>query len=174
MPFDLEEAQAHLSRTPEALQAWFTGLQDPWLSEDEGPGTFSPRDVLAHLIYGERVDWMPRARIILEHGETRPFEPFDRRGFLDEAKGWTVDALLAEFGRLRSQNLAALEAMKLSPEDLARTGMHPGLGRVTLAQLLAAWIVHDLDHVAQISRVMAKRYKAEVGPWVDYLPLLTR
>lgn len=174
MPFDLEAAKAQLSRTPAVLRAWFTGLQEPWLRADEGRGTFSSRDVLAHLIYGERVDWMPRARIILDHGEARPFDPFDRRGFLDEAKGWTLEALLAEFERLRAQNLAALDALKLTPADLARTGAHPGLGRVTLAQLLAAWVVHDLDHVAQIARVMAKRYKTEVGPWVDYLPLLTR
>lgn len=174
MPFDLEESASQLARTPHLLRAWFTGLQTPWLEADEGPNTFSPRDVLAHLIYGERVDWMPRACIILDHGEARPFEPFDRRGFLDEAKGWTMEALLAEFERLRAGNLAALDAMKLSPTDLARTGMHPGLGRVTLAQLLSAWVVHDLDHVAQIARVMAKRCKAEVGPWVDYLPVLTR
>lgn len=174
MPFDLEEAKAQLSRTPAVLRAWFNGLQAPWLEADEGPGTFSPRAVLAHLIHGERVDWMPRARIILDHGEARPFEPFDRRGFLDEAEGWTMEALLAEFERLRAGNLAALDAMKLSPADLARTGAHPGLGRVTLSQLLAAWVVHDLDHVAQVARIMAKRCKAEVGPWVDYLPLLTR
>lgn len=174
MSFDLEEAKAQLARTPGALRAWFTGLQPSWLVADEGPGTFSPREVLAHLIHGERVDWMARARIILEQGEAQPFEPFDRRGFLDEAKGWTVEALLDEFEGLRRANLEALDATRLTPADLARTGAHPGLGRVTLAQLLAAWVVHDLDHVAQIARVMAKRCKAEVGPWVDYLPLLTR
>jgi uncharacterized damage-inducible protein DinB len=174
MAFDLHEAEAQLSRTPAVLRAWFTGLQDAWLSADEGPGTFSPREVLAHLIHGERVDWLPRARRILAHGEAQPFEPFERRGFLDEAERWSLDALLAEFERLRAENLAALEEMRLTPSDLARTGMHPGLGRVTLAQLLAAWVVHDLDHAAQIARVMAKRHKAEVGPWVDYLPILTR
>lgn len=174
MPFDLEEAKAQLSRTPAVLRAWFPGLQGPWLEADEGPGTFSARDVLAHLIYGERVDWIPRARIILDHGEARPFEPFDRRGFLDEAKGWTLSALLDEFERLRRANLDALGAMGLSPADLRRTGMHPGLGRVTLEQLLASWVVHDLNHLGQVARVMAKRYKAGVGPWVDYLPVLTR
>ena len=174
MPFDLEEAKAQLARTPAVLRAWFTGLQEPWLAANEGAETFSARDVLAHLIYGERVDWLPRARLILDHGEARPFEPFDRRGFLDEAKGWTLDALLDEFARLRRANLDALDAMNLSPADLRRTGMHPGLGRVTLEQLLASWVVHDLDHVSQIARVMARRCKDEVGPWVDYLPLLTR
>ena len=174
MPFDLEEAKAQLSRTPAVLRAWFTGLQEAWLEADEGPDTFSARDVLAHLIYGERVDWIPRARLILDCGETRPFEPFDRRGFLDEAKSWTLAALLDEFERLRRANLDALGEMDLSPADLRRTGMHPGLGRVTFEQLLASWVVHDLNHLAQAARVMAKRCKAEVGPWVDYLPVLTR
>ncbi|HTL98544.1 MAG TPA: DinB family protein [Holophagaceae bacterium] len=174
MPFDLEEAKAQLARTPSVFRAWFTGLQDPWLEADEGPDTFSARDVLAHLIFGERTDWMPRTRIILEHGEARPFEPFDRRGFLDEAKGWAIDALLAEFERLRAENLASLDGMALSPADLRRTGMHPGLGRVTLEQLLAAWVVHDLGHIAQAARVMSKRCKTAVGPWLDYLPVLTR
>lgn len=174
MSFHLTEARAQLARTPPTLRAWLVGLPEPWLSADEGPDTFSPRDVLAHLIYGERVDWVPRARIILEQGETRPFEPFDRRGFLDEAKGWSLEALLDEFDRLRAVNLAALDALHLQLADLERKGAHPGLGQVTLEQLLAAWVVHDLGHLAQIARVMAKRYKAEVGPWVDYLPVLTR
>ncbi len=174
MPFDLDEAKAQLTRTPALLRAWFLGLQEAWLMADEGPETFSARDVLAHLIHGERVDWIPRARLILGHGEARPFEPFDRRGFLDEAKRWTLEALLDEFERLRRANLEAVDAMRLSAADLRRTGLHPGLGRVTLEQLLATWVVHDLNHIAQIARVMAKRYKAGVGPWVDYLPLLTR
>lgn len=174
MSFHLSEARAQLARTPVVLRAWLDGLPEPWLVADEGPGTFTARDVLAHLIHGERVDWMPRTRIILEQGEGVPFEPFDRRGFLDEAKGWSLGALLTEFEELRAANLAALEACQLSPGDLARTGTHPGLGRVTLEQLLSAWVVHDLGHLAQIARVMAKRYSVEVGPWQDYLPILTR
>lgn len=174
MPLDLHDARAQLSRTPGTLRAWLIELPEVWLLADEGPGTFTPRDVLAHLIYGERVDWIPRARIILEDGESRPFEPFDRRGFLDEAKAWTLDALLDEFERLRSANLSSLDALNLQEDDLKRTGAHPGLGTVTLEQLLAAWVVHDLGHLAQIARVMAKRLKNEVGPWVDYLPVLTR
>lgn len=174
MPLDLAEARAQLTRTPGTLRAWLSGLPESWLSADEGPGTFNPRDVLAHLIYGERVDWIPRTRIILEHGEGRPFEPFDRRGFLDEAKCWNLDALLDEFERLRLANLSAFDALRLRPEDLRRTGAHPGLGTITLEQLLAAWVVHDLGHLAQIARVMAKRLETEVGPWVDYLPVLTR
>lgn len=174
MNFDLAEARAQLARTPGTLRAWFMGLPDPWLRADEGPETFSARDVLAHLIYGERTDWLARTRIILEQGESRPFDPFDRRGFLDEAKSWSLEALLSEFERLRAANLEALDALHIQPADLARKGAHPGLGPVTLEQLLAAWVVHDLGHIAQASRVMAKRYKAEVGPWVDYLPVLTR
>lgn len=174
MAFDLAEARAQLARTPAVARAWFTGLPEAWLLADEGPDTFSPRDVLAHLIYGERVDWLARTRIILEQGMARPFDPFDRRGFLDEARGWSLEALLAEFERLRARNLAELEGFGLEVRDLARKGAHPGLGAVTLEQLLAAWVVHDLGHLAQAARVMAKRYKAEVGPWVGYLPILTR
>jgi uncharacterized damage-inducible protein DinB len=174
MSFDLDEALTQLERTPGTLRAWFRGLPEAWLMADEGLETFSARDVLAHLIHGERADWLARTRIILEQGEARPFDPFDRRGFLDEARGWALEALLEEFERLRTDNLAALRALRISPEDLRRKGAHPGLGPVTLEQLLAAWVVHDLGHLAQIARVMAKRYKAEVGPWVDYLPVLTR
>ncbi|HJU84538.1 MAG TPA: DinB family protein [Holophagaceae bacterium] len=174
MAYSLIEAEAQLASTPGLLRAWFTGLPEAWLLADEGPDTYSARDVLAHLIHGERTDWLPRVRIILQHGETRPFDPFDRRGFLDEARGWTLDALLDAFQRAREDNLSALRELGLSEADLARRGTHPGLGSVTLEQLLAAWVVHDLGHVAQASRVMAKRYRAEVGPWLDYLPVLTR
>ncbi len=168
------EVEAQLARTPAVMRAWLAGLPEPWLTADEGPETFSPRDVLAHLIYGERADWMARIRIILEQGEARPFDPFDRRGFLEEARGWAIEDLLTEFERLRAANLKALAALEISPDTLQRTGMHPALGRVTLEHLLATWTVHDLGHLAQIARVMAKRYKVEVGPWVDYLPVLTR
>ena len=174
MPFVLAEARAQLARTPEVLAAWLDGLPAPWLEADEGPDTFSPRDVLAHLIQGERSDWFPRVRMILEHGESQAFPPFDRQAFLEEARSWTVAALLAEFRRLRQESLAGLDALALTPEDLARRGVHPAFGAVTLEQLLATWATHDLGHLAQIARVMAKRYKAEVGPWVDYLPVLTR
>ena len=174
MTFDLAEARAQLARTPATLRAWFTGLPDAWLQADEGTDTFSALDVLAHLIYGEQTDWLARTRIILEQGELRHFEPFDRRGFLDEARSWSLEALLDEFARLRAANLDDLDALHIQPPDLGRRGAHPGLGPVTLEQLLAAWVVHDLGHIAQIARVMAKRYKAEVGPWVDYLPVLTR
>ncbi|HET8714796.1 MAG TPA: DinB family protein [Holophagaceae bacterium] len=174
MPFDLAEARALLARTPEVLAVWLDGLPAPWLEADEGPDTFSPRDVLAHLIQGERSDWFPRVRMILKQGESQAFPPFDRRAFQEEARAWTVEALLAEFRRLRQESLAGLDALALAPSDLARRGVHPAFGPVTLEQLLATWTVHDLGHLAQIARVMAKRYKTEVGPWVDYLPILTR
>ncbi|HEU4952193.1 MAG TPA: DinB family protein [Holophagaceae bacterium] len=174
MPFDLAEARAQLARTPEVLAAWLPGLPAPWLAVDEGPDTFSPRDVLAHLIQGEREDWLPRVRMILEQGESRAFEPFDRRAFLAEARTWSTEALVAEFRRLRLESLAGLDALTLAPADLARRGRHPAFGPVTLEQLLATWTVHDLGHLAQIARVMARRWKAEVGPWVAYLPILTR
>ncbi len=174
MAIKLNEALAALQATPATLRAWLSGLPEVWIQADEGPDTFSPRDILAHLIFGERTDWLTRVRILLEQGEARPFDPFDRQGFLAEAKAWALDDLLREFERLRAQNLEALIALRLTEADLARRGTHPGLGTVTLQQLLASWVVHDLGHLAQIARVMAKRYKAEVGPWVDYLPVLTR
>lgn len=174
MPIQVNEARAQLSRTPAMLRAWFSGLPDSWLTADEGPETFSARDVLAHLIHGERTDWMARVRLILETGEGTPFEPFDREGFLAEARTWTVEALLDEFAALRQANLRALEELHLQGSDLDRRGTHPALGAVTLGQLLATWTVHDLGHLAQAARVMAKRYRGEVGPWEAYLPVLRR
>ena len=173
----IEDVIAVLERTPRTLAAWLGGLPDAWLdSRTEGPESFSPRDVLGHLIGGERTDWIPRARIILEHGESRAFDPFDRFAFRTEVQAKTIDGLLAEFSRLRSQNLVALKAMKLSPADLERRGRHPdpSFAPVTLGQLLATWTVHDLSHLAQIARVMGKRYAEAVGPWKAFLPMLTR
>jgi len=175
--FRLAEAEAQLAATPAMLDAWLRGANDAWLdARTEGPESFSPRDVLGHLIGGERTDWMVRARIILEHGENRAFDPFDRVAFKRESAGAKVGTLLDEFARLRGANLAALRAMALTPADLARRGRHPdpSFGPVTMSQLLATWVVHDLSHVAQIARVMGKRYTGEVGPWTAYLPLLTR
>lgn len=174
MTLQLDEAVAQLRCTPAVLRAWLEPLPAAWLMADEGPDTFSPRDVLAHLISGERSDWLARVRIILEHGEARPFDPFDRHGFLAEAKTWALNDLLLEFERLRAANLATLASLKLGDVEFTQRGTHPALGVVTLEQLLSTWVVHDLGHLAQIARVMAKRYKADVGPWVDYLPVLTR
>ena len=174
--FAIGEALALLERTPPALDGWLRGAPEAWLDvRTEGPESFSPRDVLGHLIGGERTDWIPRARIILQHGESRAFDPFDRFAFKREA-GQPIGALLDEFARLRRDNLTTLRDLQLAPADLDRRGRHPdsSFGPVTLRQLLATWVVHDLSHLAQIARVMGKRYAEDVGPWQAYLPMLTR
>ena len=172
MRFDLDRAIAVLSRTPAALRQSLAGLPAEWTSDNEGPGTWSPYQVVGHLIHGEKTDWIPRVRIILEHGADRPFEPFDREAMLREPRDRGLDDLLAEFAELRASNLDTLRGLALEPGDLLRPGSHPRLGPVTLGQLLAAWVVHDLDHVAQIARVMAKQYAGEVGPWTSFLSIL--
>lgn len=169
MDFQLAEAIEILERTPATVSALLNGLSNPWLHASEGPGAFSPIDVLGHLIYGEQTDWIPRARIIVESGEARPFDPFDRRGFLSIIEGQDVGELLAQFANLRKQNLAELQ--RLSP-DLDLAGTHPALGRVTMRQLLASWVVHDLGHIAQITRVLANQYREAVGPWREYLSVV--
>jgi DinB family protein len=173
MDFDLARSIEVLERTPPALQGLLGGLSEPWVSGTEGPATFSPFDVVGHLIDGEETDWMPRARIILARGADPRFEPYDRFRHRARNVGRTMSSLLAEFARLRSENLAELRAWGLGPAELGLPGMHPSLGPVTLRQLLAAWVVHDLEHVAQAARVMAKQYGTEVGPWVPFLPVLT-
>ena len=166
------EALEVLERTPEVLRSMLGGLSDPWVRCDEGPGTFSPGDVVGHLIHGEEADWIPRARIIVERGEAEPFAPFDRFGFRRTHGSKSLGELLDLFARLRETNLRALAELELDAARLATTGMHPALGRVTLAQLLAAWVVHDLGHLRQVARVMARRYRDAVGPWREYLPVL--
>lgn len=172
--FDLADATAVLRRTPAVVRAILTDLPDAWLSATEGPDTWSPFDVLGHLIDGEETDWIPRARIILAQGPKPVFEPFDRFRHLRLNRGTPVADLLDRFARLRAANLAVLEGFRLTPVELALEGLHPDLGRVTLRQLLATWVAHDLGHVGQIVRVMAKRYAEAVGPWRAYLPVLTR
>lgn len=174
MNFDLTNSLAVLERTPNVLESLLAGLSAEWTSPNEGPDTWSPFDVLGHLISAEEVDWMERARVILSEAAERRFKPFDRFRHLDATKGRTLPELLKRFAALRQQNLADLRALKLTPADLARTGEHPEFGTVTLAQLLATWVVHDLGHIGQIARVMSKQYKMAVGPWVAYLPVLTR
>jgi len=175
--FSLPEAIAVLTRTPAALNALLRGLPNMWVRGNEGrckdgSDTWSAFDIVGHLIVGERTDWMPRARIILEHGEARPFDPFDRFAQVKESQGKSLEQLLEEFARLRKENLTALQALNLQPEDLARRGMHPELGVVTLSQLLATWAVHDLTHLHQLSRVMAHQYREAVGPWSAYVGVL--
>ena len=174
MEFTLSGTIEVLERTPRTLRALLGGLPDGWTRSNEGPDTFSPFDVLGHLIHGERTDWIPRAKIILEHGPSRPFTPFDRFAFRQVSQGKSLADLLDTFESLRAENLAALTALRLDPDQLARVGTHPELGSVTLKELLATWTVHDLAHLAQIARVMAKQYGPEVGPWVEYLPILSR
>lgn len=173
LPFVLDEAVSLLARTPRTLEAMLAGLPPGWENGNEGGETWSAFDVLGHLIHGERTDWMPRVRLILEHGDTRPFEPFDRFAQLRESAGRTVPELLGEFARLRAENLAALQALSLTAADLDRPGRHPQLGAVTLRQLLATWVAHDLDHVVQIARVLANQYADAVGPWRAFLRVVS-
>lgn len=175
--FSLADAVAVLSRTPATLDTWLRGLPDIWVHTNEGRSndgadTWSAFDIVGHLIAGERNDWMPRARVILEKGETRPFDPFDRFAQERESQGKTLDQLLDEFARLRRENLAALRALNLQRDDFRRRRTHPALGPVTLGELLATWAVHDLTHLHQLSRVMAHQYRDTVGPWSAYLGVL--
>ena len=149
------------------------GVSDGWTRENEGADTFSPFDVIGHLIDGEETDWVPRARIVMSRGENRTFERYDRFRHKSRNKDRSFESLLDEFEKLRGENIALVKSWKLTSDDLRLTATHPALGSVTLAQLLAAWVVHDLGHIAQVSRVMAKQYKEEVGPWIQYLPVLT-
>jgi len=174
MQFQLEDALSILSHTPAALDAMVRGLPEPWLHADEGPETWSPFDVVGHLVAGERTDWVTRLRLILEHGDKHPFEPFNRTAMFEESKGKTIAELLDTFATLRAQNLETVRALQLEPADFARRGMHPSLGSVTLEQLLATWVTHDMTHMVQISRVIAKQFKDEVGPWREYIGVLNR
>ena len=170
----LVEIEEILSRTPRTLRAVLEDLPEPWLVADEGEGTFSPRDVLGHLIHGEKTDWVPRIKLILASGETQAFVPFDRFAFRDAIRGASTAALLADFEALRASNLVFLRSLSLTRDHLALRGKHPELGAVTLGQLLVTWAVHDLDHIAQVVRVMAKRCSEAVGPWKAYLGILKR
>ena len=171
--FVIEEATAILARTPATLDALLRGLPDGWIAAHEGGETWSSFDVIGHLIHGERTDWMPRARMILEQGESRPFEKFDRFAQFTASAGRTLASLLDEFATLRQDNLRELAALRLTDAALDRRGRHPELGGVTLRQLLATWTAHDLDHVVQIARVLARQYSDEVGPWRAYLRIIS-
>jgi hypothetical protein len=172
MDFDLQLTIALLARTPSTVDALLRDLPENWTLSNEGSGTFSSFDVIGHLIHGERTDWMQRARLILEYGESKPFEKFDRLAQERDSKGKSLAELLDEFTRLRAENLNALRAMNLSPSDLKKSGLHPALGTVTLSQLLATWAAHDMTHLHQISRTLAHQYREAVGPWVKYLGVL--
>jgi hypothetical protein len=172
MEHRLEQTVALLTRTPAALDALLRGLPEAWTRANEGDNTMSPFDVVGHLIQGEREDWIPRARMILELGEGRTFAPFDRTGYIREGQGKTLEQLLDEFARVRAESLHDLSALNLLPEDFEKRGRHPAFGAVTLSQLLATWAGHDLTHLHQISRVMAHQYRAAVGPWSRFLGVM--
>ena len=174
MNFDLPTGVAVLERTPHVLRALLAGLPPAWTDATEGPETWSPFDVVGHLIHGERTDWMPRARLILAQGPHRRFTPYDRFAQFRESRGRSLVELLDELARLRSANLATLAGWRLTDAQLALEGEHPAFGVVTLRQLLATWVAHDLAHVAQTARVMAKQYREAVGPWRAYLPVMDR
>lgn len=174
MDFDLERAREILDRTPSSIIGLLRGLPPEWTEPNEGAGTWSPRQVVAHLINGERTDWIPRAKIILAGDPNATFVPFEREGGFADAAHRELDDLLDQFAALRAANLRALDSFKLGDRELAMTAMHPGLGRVTMSQLLASWVVHDLGHIVQISRVMAKQYTNAVGPWTEYMSVLSK
>lgn len=170
-PF-VDESLPILARTPAALDALLRGLPPEWTEATEGPGTWSPCGVLGHLVHCERTDWLPRLEIVLEYGPERPFDPVDREAHLREGAGKPLTTLLDEFSELRRKSLTRLGALDLQPAQLELEGAHPALGRVTLRQMLAAWTAHDLTHLVQVSRTMAKGYREEVGPWAKYLSVM--
>ncbi len=174
MEFQLDQAKMILRRTPTTLNSLLQNLSDEWILSNEGANSWSPFDIVGHLIHGEQTDWIPRVKTILEHGENRAFEPFDRYAMFEKSKGKTLGELLVMFERLRGESLKELEGMNLTPEMLQKRGIHPELGVVTLSQLLSTWVVHDLGHIGQIVRVMAKQYSEAVGSWHAYLPVLNR
>ena len=174
MDFDLATGVAVLERTPHALRALLAGLPPAWTEATEGPETWSPYVVVGHLIHGERTDWIPRARIILDQGPQRRFTPYDRFAQFQESRGKSLADLLDELARLRAENLVTLAGWRLGDAQLALEGEHPEFGVVTLRQLLATWVAHDMGHVAQIARVMAKQYRDAVGPWRAYLSIMDR
>lgn len=174
MDFSLQHAILVLRATPSVLRSWLADLPDAWTSRNEGPNSWSPYDIVGHLIHGERTDWIPRLQLLLSYGESRPFTPFDRYAQFRESQGKSLHELLDTFSELRTSNLSRLASLDLTPEDLHRRGRHPELGPVTAEQLLATWVVHDLNHIGQIARVMSRQYSGAVGPWIEYLPILTR
>ena len=172
MKFTLEDSIEILRRTPSVLRSMLQGLNSPWIHNNDGPNTRSPHDIVGHLIHGELTDWIPRTKIILQSGESKTFPPFDRFAQEKASQGKNLNQLLAEFESLRKQNIVILTELKLDEQQLLLTGQHPDLGKVTLQELLSTWVVHDLSHINQISRVMARNYKNEVGPWKAYISIM--
>lgn len=173
MNFSIERSLEILSRTPDSLEVFLNGINDVWISNNEGPDTWSPYDIVGHLVHGEKIDWMERTDIILNRND-KHFRPFDRFAQFTESKGKTLTDLLKEFKQLRMNNIKTLKSLNLNEEKLNLKGIHPKFGEVTLKQLLSTWTIHDLNHISQICRVMAKQYKEATGPWIEYLPILNK
>lgn len=174
MNFSLDQSIEILERTPDVLQRWLSGIDEAWIENNYGENTFSPFDVVGHLLHGERTDWMARVEMIFEFGESQAFAPWDRYAMYDESHGKTIDQLLEEFAAARRKNLAKLGSKGLTDTDLSRTGTHPRFGQVTLQQLLATWVTHDLNHIHQIAKCMAWQYRDEIGPWQEYVTFIDR
>lgn len=172
MNYNTDKSIEILERTPVVLKTLLCNLHEDWIINNEGPETFSPYDVIGHLIYGEKTDWVVRAKIILESGLSKPFTPWDRFAQFEESKGKNLQQLLDEFEKQRRENITWLKSIHLTEENLDKKGMHPALGEVTLRNLLTTWVAHDLTHIAQITRVMAKQYKEEMGPWPEFFRIL--
>ena len=173
MKYSLEKSYEILERTPSVLKSLLIGLHDDWIMNNERSETFSPYDVVGHLIHGEKTDWRARATMILEHGISKKFVPYDRFAQYEESKGKTLQQLLNEFETIRKINMEWFRSLNLFETDLDKKGVHPELGQVTLRQLLSAWVIHDLTHIAQVTRVMAKQYKEEMGPWVEFFRIMS-
>lgn len=173
MKYSIEKALPILEKTPALLQLWLQGLDEEWIMNNEGGETWSPYDIIGHLIHGERTDWMARIKKTLSDHD-KEYVPFDRFAQFQESKGKTLDQLLEEFALARKHNLTEFRSLNISGQDLAKTAIHPAFGTVSLKQLLSTWVAHDLSHIAQIARVMAKQYKEEVGPWAEYLGIMKR
>ena len=172
MRYSVEKSIEILETTPAVLKALLSGIHEDWVMNNEGQETFSPYDVIGHLIYGEKTDWVPRAKIILEFGLSKPFTLWDRFAQYEESEGKTLQQLLDEFEIVRRENMIWFKSLSLTEADLDKKGMHPQLQEVTLRNLLATWVVHDLTHIAQITRVMAKQYKEDMGPWPEFFRIL--
>ena len=172
MKYSLQRSYEILARTPAVLQSLLAGLPDDWVMNNEGPETYSPYDVVGHLIHGEKTDWAARTKMILEFGNTQTFVRWNREAMYEESIGKSLQQLLNEFAAIRKENMVWFKALNLTEDDLDKKGMHPVLGDVSLRNLLATWVVHDLTHIAQITRVMAKQYKSEMGPWTEFFRIL--
>ena len=173
MKYSIERSIEILERTPAVLNSMLSGIDDDWVMNNEGPETFSPYDVIGHLVHGEKTDWTARTKMILEFGDTKTFVPWNRFAQYEESKGKTLQELLDEFMAIRKENMDWFKSLQLTEADLDKKGMHPKLGPVTLRNLLATWVVHDLTHIAQVARVMAKQYKDDMGPWPEFFRILS-